>query len=133
MIAGIIEAAERGLPVKRTRCDILLIAGILLAAVLLWWFVRPRQAGGEVVVVQDGREIGRYPLDEELTVTIGTEDYNVLEIHDGTAAVVEANCGDHTCVRTGAISRAGETIICLPHRLEIQIIGGSAAEVDAVA
>ena len=133
MIAGIIETAERGPSVKKTRYDILLIAAILLAAVLLWWFVRPRQAGAEVVVVQDGREIGRYPLDEDLTVTIGTEDYNILEIRGGTAAVVEANCGDHTCVRTGAISRAGEAIICLPHRLEIQIIGGSTAQVDAVA
>lgn len=117
---------------KKTRYDILLIAGIILAAALLWWFVRPRQTGGEVVVVQDGQEIGRYPLDEDRTVTIGTEDYNILEIRDGTAAVVEANCGDHTCVRTGAISRTGQVIICLPHRLEIQIEGGQSADVDAV-
>ena len=118
---------------KKTRYDILLIAGLLLVAVLLWWFLRPRQAGGEVVVVQDGLEIGRYPLDEDQTITIGGEDYNVLEIHDGTAAVTEANCGDHTCVRTGAISRKGEAIICLPHRLEIKIAGGPDAEVDAIS
>ena len=69
---------------------------------------------------------------EDRTVTIGEADYNVLEISGGGAAVVEANCGDHTCVRTGTVSRTGETIVCLPHRLVVEIVGG-AADVDAVA
>ena len=45
----------------------------------------------------------------------------------------DANCGDHTCIRTGAVSRAGESIICLPHRLEIRVIGGEDSGVDIVA
>ena len=45
--------------------------------------------------------------------------------------MTEANCGDHTCVRMGRISRAGEAIVCLPHRLVVEIVGGEAAA-DAV-
>ena len=84
-------------------------------------------------VIRDGQEIARYALQEDRTVTIGEADYNVLEIRDGQAAVIDANCGDHTCVRTGAVSRAGESIICLPHRLEIRITGGADSDVDIVA
>lgn len=106
--------------------DLLLIGGLLLAAALVWLLVRPGGAGGWAVVTVDGEETARYPLDVERTVTLGGDAYNVLRISGGTAAIIEANCGDHTCVRTGAVSREGETIVCLPHRLVVRIEGGSA-------
>ena len=68
---------------------------------------------------------------EERTLTIGEDAYNVLKISNGMAAVVEANCGDHTCIRTGAISREGETIVCLPHRMVVRVEGGEGAPFDA--
>lgn len=115
------------------RYDLLLILLLLLAAGLLFLLLRPGGAGQYVLVTVDGEEVGRYPLDEDRTVTIGEEDYNILEIRNGAAAVTEANCGDHTCVRTGQIRRAGETIICLPHRLVVKIIGGGGETADAVS
>lgn len=117
---------------KKRRWDLLLVLGILLAAAVLYLLARPGDAGGWAVVTVNGAEVGRYRLDQERTVTIGETDYNVLEISGGAAAVVEANCGDHTCVRTGRISREGETIVCLPHRLVVEILG-RASDMDAVA
>ena len=118
---------------KKHRYDLLLAAVILLAAGILWLMTRPGGAGGWAVVTQNGKEIARYSLSEAITVTIGGEDYNVLQIADGVAAVIEANCGDHTCVRTGAVSREGETIVCLPHKLTVHIVGGASSGLDAVA
>ena len=119
---------------KRIGYDALLIAAVLALAAALWLLLRPDgERGAAVLVFQDGTEIARYALDEERTVTIGTEDYNVLEIRDGQAAVVEANCGDHTCVRTGWVSRAGQRIICLPHRLEIRVTGSADSGADIAA
>ncbi len=118
---------------KKLRYDLLLILGLLLAAAVMYLALRPGGQGGWAVVTVDGREVGRYPLSEDVTVTIGEEDYNVLQIADGQAAVTEANCGDHTCVRTGAVSRAGETIVCLPHRLIVEIRGGDGSNFDATA
>lgn len=115
----------------KRRNDLLLAGALLLAAALLWVLVRPGGTGGWAVVTQDGAETARYPLDTDLTVTLGGEAYNILRIADGTAAVIEANCGDHTCVRTGAVSREGESIVCLPHRLVIRIEGGGAPGFDA--
>lgn len=118
---------------KRTGCDLLLVGGILLLALLLFLAVRPGEQGAYAVVRQDGEEIGRYPLDQDRTVTIGEEQYNILQIEGGAASVMEANCGDHTCVRTGAVSREGEVIVCLPHKLIVEITGGGTADFDAIA
>jgi len=115
----------------KKRNDYLLIAGLLLAAAVIWLAVRPGGAGGWAVVIEDGVETARYPLSADRTVTIGTEAYNILHISGGAASVTEANCGDHTCVRTGAVSREGEAIVCLPHRLVIRIEGGAASGFDA--
>ena len=117
---------------KRWRRDAALIAVLLAAAACLWLFARPQGAGAVAVVTLDGAEIARYPLVEEMTIRLGGEGYNVLRIENGAAAVVEANCGDHTCLRMGAISQAGESIICLPHHLVITIEGGQSSSVDAV-
>lgn len=117
---------------KSHRNDLLLAGGVLLAALALWLLARPGGSGAWVVVTVDGEETGRYSLAEDRTVTIGQTDYNVLEIAGGRAAVVEANCGNQTCVRTGWIFRTGETIVCLPHRVVVRIEGG-AGGFDAVA
>lgn len=114
--------------------DLLLAGGALLAALVLYLFLRPGNPGAWAVVTVDGREVGRYALAQDRRITIGDDDaYNVLDISRGAAAVVEANCGDHTCVRTGAASRQGETIVCLPHRLTVRIEGGGEADFDASA
>lgn len=118
---------------KKLRYDLLLILGLLLAAAVMYLALRPGGQGAWAVVTVDGREVARYPLSEDVTVTIGKTDYNVLQIAGGEAAVIEANCGDHTCVRTGAVSREGETIVCLPHHLIVEIRGGDSSGFDAVA
>ena len=117
---------------KKHRGDLLLAGSILLLAGVLLFLFRPGGQGAWAVVTADGAEIARYPLDEDRTVRLGDDtDYNILQIAGGAAAVVEADCGDHTCVRTGAVSREGETIVCLPHRLTVRIEGGGASGFDA--
>lgn len=116
---------------KQWKRDALLITALLLCAALLWLFLRPGDEGAYAVVTQHGNEIARYPLSENISVTIGDEAYNILTISDGTAFVSDANCGDHTCIHTGAISREGQQIICLPHELIIEITGGETSDLDA--
>ncbi|MFD1318192.1 NusG domain II-containing protein [Loigolactobacillus zhaoyuanensis] len=48
-------------------------------------------------------------------------DYNVVEIKNDRIAIVDANCRDQVCVRRGWISKPGQTIVCLPHKLLIEI------------
>lgn len=87
----------------------------------------------KVVVTVDGEEYGTYPLDEELTETITLSDgtYNVLEIKDGYASISEASCRDQICVNHFHIHYSGETIVCLPNKLVVEIVGGEDDDVDA--
>jgi len=46
---------------------------------------------------------------------------NTIEIKDEGVRIKGATCSDQICVRTGFISKPGETIVCLPHKLLIEI------------
>ncbi len=110
-----------------------MIGGCLLAALILfglWWMLR--QTGTAVIVEQDGRETARYALTEDRTVKIeGTGGYNILVIEGGEVWLSEADCPNHLCVKTGKIRYAGQSIVCLPHRLAVRIMGGTSG-LDAV-
>ena len=118
---------------KRRRADLALIAALLLIAVLLlFWQIHTRQQGTRAVVYVNGLETASYPLDTPTRVRLETEDgssFNELVIANGTADVVDAGCPDKLCVYMHAISRTGESIICLPNKTEIRIEGGE-PEVD---
>ena len=119
---------------KKRLGDLVLAGSILLAAGVLFLLFRPGGQGVWAVVTIDGEETARYSLSEDRTVRLGDRDgYNILQIAGGAAAVAEADCGDHTCVRPGAVSREGERIVCLPHKLIIHIEGGGAPGFDASA
>ena len=95
--------------------DIILLIVLFVAII----FLKPIAV--QCVVYVDGTERYRYPLNEDLVVMIPTEDdhYNILEIKDGKANVAQADCANQICVHTAPISKVGDSIICLPHKLSI--------------
>ena len=115
------------------RGDLYLIVGCLLAALVccgLWLLLR--KDGGTVIVEQNGRETARYALTEDRTVRIeGEGGYNLLVIQNGEAWLSEADCPNLLCVKAGKIRYAGQSIVCLPHKLAVRITGG-ASSLDAV-
>ena len=59
--------------------------------------------------------------------------FNTVEIKSGSVSVTDASCRNQVCVRHGAISRPGESIVCLPNRLVVTIEGsGKGGEYDSV-
>lgn len=48
---------------------------------------------------------------------------NTLLIKNNSIQMKSANCNDALCVKQGNISKVGQTIICLPHKLIIEIKG----------
>ena len=47
-----------------------------------------------------------------------------------TIRIKEANCGDQVCVRRGWAKENGETIVCLPHKLVIEVQGSQGGDSD---
>ena len=122
---------------KRLRADILLIAALLLVSGALFLFrALHRETGALAVLYVNGERTEAYPLDEDTELRIPSKDgssYNVLVIRDGKADMIEAGCPDKICVDMHPISHNGETIICLPNRLEIRIEGGEPSGVDVIS
>ncbi len=89
-----------------------------------------------VIIEIDGREYAQYRLSEirlSEFVEINTEyGYNKIELSPDGVRVSDADCKDKLDVLSGKITRAGEYIVCLPHRLVIRLEGGG-ADADAVA
>ena len=109
------------------RGDLYLIVGCLLAALVcccLWFLLR--QDGSAVIVEQNGQETARYALSEDRTVRReGEGGYNLLVIEGGEVYLSEADCPTQLCMKTGKIRYAGQSIVCLPHKLAVRITGGA--------
>lgn len=55
-------------------------------------------------------------------LTVETErGYNTIRVSHGAIQVVDADCPGHDCMEQGAVSDGLVPIVCLPHRLVIQI------------
>ncbi len=48
---------------------------------------------------------------------------NTILVKDDTIQIVDADCKDSLCVNQGISSKVGQSIICLPHKLIIEIKG----------
>ena len=108
---------------KREIIILLIICILAIASMLGIRIYQSRQAAIYVQVSVDGRIVCSLLLEEDTTKRIETEDgYNDLIIKDGYAYIAEADCPDHICVHQGKISKLGESIICLPHKMAIQIV-----------
>ena len=123
---------------RKNRNDVLFIAVLLLIVVLAgaaFFFLRGE--GDSVTVSVDGKHYGTYPLHTDLTLSIrtgeGGEQQNLLVIRDGKALVESATCLDGICAAHKPISREGESIVCLPHRVVITVHTTDGEEPDIIA
>ena len=74
------------------------------------------------MVTVDGQFYGEYALNENQTVEIVTEKgRNLLVIENGKAYVSEASCPDGICAAHRPISFKGQSIICLPNKVVIEV------------
>ena len=116
--------------------DIIFLISAVFLAFLLWaiWTRVNYNAADTVLVYQDGELFGTYPLEEDklIIITWHEDEYNLLLISDGAAVVSDADCPDKLCMKQNAISKNGESIICLPHKLVIQIVAKEESELDAI-
>lgn len=120
----------------RTRVILFLLLGAaaVSAAFLL---LRGRGEDNPVArITRDGvllEEIDLTTVDQPYTLTFEDESgRNVVTVEQGRIRVSEADCPDRVCVNQGWISDGTVPIVCLPHRLMIEIKGGG-GELDGGA
>ena len=120
----------------RTRVILFLLLGAaaVSAAFLL---LRGRGEDRPVArITRDGvllEEIDLTTVDQPYTLTFEDESgRNVVTVEQGRIRVSEADCPGRVCVNQGWISDGTVPIVCLPHRLMIEIKGGG-GELDGGA
>ena len=119
--------------VKKHKLDIIVIASLLLlSAVVLIATTLSRRGGASVEVTVNGEVIGTYSLGTDAVYELngGT---NILTVSSGTAYMSYSDCPDHTCENTGRVRYVGETIVCLPNRITVTVVGESDGGVDFVS
>ncbi len=107
--------------------DLAVVGGTLFLSFLLFLFLRPTEKGVAVTVYIESTPYGEFSLlDAPAEHTVMTEKGSLrLSFDEDGVSVSFADCPEKTCVRTGKISRKGESIVCVPLGVCITVEGGS--------
>ena len=127
---------KRSPELKPTRWDALVVLAVLLLALSL--AARPyfaAKAAGELTVEVsiDGESVECCALSAYTGGTYESRGYTLtVTVENGAVRVSESDCPNQDCVHSGAISRAGQSVVCLPARIAVTL-EGAAADYDLIA
>ena len=109
----------------------LLAVALVCALALVTVLALPalRSGGGFARILQDGVVVREVPLSVDQTFQIRGDYTNTVTVSDGKIAVTHSDCPTNDCVHMGWL-RDGGSIVCLPNRVEIRLVGDT--DVDMV-
>ena len=91
------------------------VSAFVLSVVMLLSFSKQ---GSQVVIKQNNQVIYKKSISQNQMVDTGT---NKVIIQDGVVYMEHSNCKNQICKKTGQISKKGETIVCLPNKVIVEI------------
>ncbi len=113
-----------------TKKDILLII-TLTALGMIMGFSTFQRAQGETAVVRFNGEVA-----EEISLN---GDYYETEINsvticreNGKVFIKNSSCPDKLCMRGKGLSKSGDTAVCVPNKVTVEIRGGKSKVPDAI-
>lgn len=122
--------------------DIIIILFLILLSFLpLFIFGQQQKASTtsekQAILRVDGKEIRSFDLIKgQKSYTYNYKDsdgdFNLIEVSSDKIRIKEADCGDQVCVRRGWASKNGDTIVCLPHKLVIEIKSLNGSDNDSL-
>lgn len=112
-----------------------LVVALAVACAVMFW----RNSGTDTltaVISVDGEETETVDLSaltepEERVIQAGGYTLH-LELSQEGARMAASDCPTQDCVHTGTITRSGQSIVCLPARVSVVLVGGADSGVDAV-
>ena len=111
---------------KKRKKDLIFIFSILIFAVFLLLIQRVygnAQDEADLVKITVNQKLyGTYDLNKNQTITIQNNfGINTIQIQNKDVWMEEADCPDGYCKEQGHISKNKQTIVCLPHKLVVEI------------
>lgn len=111
--------------------DITVIAVIIIFTIGLYVYGGiSSKEGRTVLVVCDGKET-LYSLSEPREIPIDSNGVSLaVVIENGYAYVKDSDCPNKSCMNMGKISENGQTLVCVPAKVYVKIVGEEAEEYD---
>lgn len=98
---------------------------ILIPELIFGVMMNKNYNGTYAEITLDGKPYKKILLSEhsgENEIDIKTKyGYNTIIIKDKSIGIIDSDCPDKICVKSGFISQPGEISVCLPHKLMIEI------------
>lgn len=130
---------------KIRRADIIIIVFFILASIFFYGIKRYSTDNNYyekyIMIYSDNSLYKKIPIDNnsynEVIPINNKFGRNIIRIMNGGVSVEDADCPDKICLKQGFINKSGQSIICLPHKLVIEIIGNTkeekSSEIDGIA
>jgi hypothetical protein len=118
-----------------TTADRILIVVLILFAITSLFFVSFLQTKGDIVQIFLNNQMKyQYKLTDEKNLIIkNQEGFIQIVVKDKKVWVDDSSCPAKICKKMGKISKTGQTIVCVPNKIFIQIIGKNKEKyIDAI-
>ncbi len=111
--------------------EILFVLPIVLIGAVIWLVFALSPKATAAVIEKNGSvmetiQLANLTQDRELVVE-GDITVKIMVSRDG-AWVEYSECPDKVCVRTGKITAAGQSAVCLPARVSVRLIGSGGSD-----
>lgn len=110
-----------------TRGDwlVLALAAVLLSTLYAGFWVDGGR-GTEARILVDGKPWARLDLFQNQDLRVpGKLGVSHIAVRDGAVRFVASPCPTQMCVHQGWLREGGETAVCLPNRVSVQILGAN--------
>jgi len=118
---------------RRLRPADLIAAAVLLALAGGLWLFFGNRPGDTAQVIYDKEvlytiDLSRVTEPYELRLDCGV----TVAVEPGAISFADSDCANRLCVRTGKLTRAGESAACLPNKTLIRVTGRDRRAPDAL-
>lgn len=120
------------------KADLIIILSVLVVAGVFFGINKynEKKAAGDVLYAEiniDGELYKKINLQDKREVVIEDHGVNIINVNMGTVEMTYSDCPDQVCVKVGKISKPGESIVCLPNKVYVEIVGEEEGEIDAIS
>lgn len=112
--------------------DALVVIIVVAFAVMTAAFVYGKNRGETLTATVEHRgqvaaQVALSALTEEKKITIDGQYHLTVTLTKDGVSVTESDCPGQDCVHTGRITRAGQSIVCLPEQVVVTLEGKTSA------
>lgn len=99
------------------------IIGLILFCSIAALYIMSRSGGGsQTAVIRCGDVRCELSLDKDGVFRFDGIDAE-FEVKDGRIRLIKASCPDKICEKTGYIGSSGQSIICVPNKIAVAVVG----------